>query len=116
MVKVSTTEDIGVIARQQRHRLRISQAQLAARAGVTRQWLTRFERGNAEVSLSKVFAVLRELDLRVRLDAAEDVDNRLLAPTYESPRITMPAVDRSSLEPVKARIAALTTVTAVDDE
>jgi transcriptional regulator with XRE-family HTH domain len=41
----------------------MSQEELADEAGVTRQWLIRFEQGGSEVSLSKVFAVLAALDL-----------------------------------------------------
>ncbi len=67
-MNVSGAEDIGIIARQRRQDLEMSQVELAARAGVTRQWLTRFERGNSEVTLSKAIAVLRELDLRTRID------------------------------------------------
>ncbi|MFM9876464.1 MAG: helix-turn-helix domain-containing protein [Rhodoglobus sp.] len=120
-MKVSEIEDIGIIARQRREDLRISQSALAARAGVTRQWLTRFERGNSEVSLSKVFAVLRQLDIKVRLDVIDDMAEKSRAASYEIPRITLPRMeiqnittvglpplmDLRSLAQVKARIKAI---------
>jgi transcriptional regulator with XRE-family HTH domain len=56
-------DDIGQVARQRRLDLDLSQDDLAERAGVTRQWLTKFESAKSDVSLSKVLRVLRELDL-----------------------------------------------------
>lgn len=91
-MRVSDTEDLGIIARQRRQQMRISQAELAARAGVTRQWINRFERGNAEVTLSKVFAVIRELSLKVRVDTTEDLDVAAKIAQYEIPRISLPSI------------------------
>lgn len=96
-MRVSNIEDIGVIARQRRQELHISQVDLASRAGVTRQWLTRFERGNPEVSLSKVFAVLRELDLKVRVDAVNDPETRRTSAVFQIPRIATPEIKIPSL-------------------
>ncbi|NEM90812.1 helix-turn-helix domain-containing protein [Galbitalea soli] len=93
-MKISGVDDIGVIVRQRRKALTLSQAELASRSGVTRQWLTRFERGNAEVALSKVFAVLRELDLMMRIDARED---SVVPRQYDIPRVVVP---RMTFEPV----------------
>jgi len=64
-MKTPWPEDIGRVARQRRIDLNLSQDELAARSGITRQWLSRFESAKADVSLSKVLAVLRELDLEV---------------------------------------------------
>jgi transcriptional regulator with XRE-family HTH domain len=94
-MRVTAFEDVGIIARQRRQDLAMSQVELAARAGVTRQWLTRFERGNSEVSLSKVLAILRELDLKVRIDAIDRTGSAAGAPTrisFEIPRIEMPRI------------------------
>jgi len=59
------SDDIGRLARQQRIDLGLSQDELAERAGVTRQWLSRFEQAKADVSLTKALQVLRELGLAV---------------------------------------------------
>lgn len=64
--------DVGAIVRQRRLDLRLSQAALAERANVTRQWLIRFEQGNGEVTLAKVFAVLRALELGTRIDVVSN--------------------------------------------
>jgi transcriptional regulator with XRE-family HTH domain len=58
-------DDVGRVIRQRRIDLGLSQDDLAARAGVTRQLLSRLELANADVSLTRVLAILRELDLTV---------------------------------------------------
>jgi transcriptional regulator with XRE-family HTH domain len=64
-------EDLGRVARQRRLDLNLSQHDLAERAGVTRQWLSRFESAKADVSLSKALLVIRELDLNVDVRAPQ---------------------------------------------
>ncbi|TFD83223.1 helix-turn-helix domain-containing protein [Cryobacterium fucosi] len=70
-MKTPWPEDIGRVARQRRLDLNLSQNDLADRTGVTRQWLSRFESAKADVSLSKVLLVLRELDLNVDVRAPQ---------------------------------------------
>ncbi|QOD44148.1 helix-turn-helix domain-containing protein [Clavibacter zhangzhiyongii] len=65
----SWPEDLGNVARQRRQDLGLSQEELAHRSGVTRQWLTRFETAKGDAALSKVMRVLRELDLRLEVEA-----------------------------------------------
>lgn len=70
-MKTPWPEDIGRVARQRRLDLNLSQDDLAEHTGVTRQWLSRFESAKADVSLSKVLLVLRELDLSVDVRAPQ---------------------------------------------
>jgi transcriptional regulator with XRE-family HTH domain len=65
-------DDIGRLARQRRIDLDMSQGDLAERAGVTRQWLSRFEQAKADVSLAKALRVLRELGLVVDVTPRSD--------------------------------------------
>lgn len=77
-------EDVGRIARQRRLDLGLSQDDLAERAHVTRQWISRFEQAKADVNLSKVMQVLRELDLTVDLaPRAAPAMSELPAPATE---------------------------------
>jgi HTH-type transcriptional regulator/antitoxin HipB len=84
-MRVSAAADIGTITRQRRQELGLSQVDLAQRAGVTRQWLTRFEHGNTQVSLAKTLTILRELGLAVRVDAPDDA----AAATVQVPRMAI---------------------------
>jgi len=64
---ISNPVDVGAVVRQRRIDLSISQTELAERIDTTRQWLSRFEQGKADVTLSRVLAILRQLDLTVDL-------------------------------------------------
>jgi transcriptional regulator with XRE-family HTH domain len=68
-MRILGVDDLGTIARQRRLDLGRSQADIARAAGVTRQWLVRFEQGNGEVALSRAVAVLDELGLILRVEA-----------------------------------------------
>lgn len=103
-MRIRTPTDFGAIARQMRRDLKLSQNALAERSGVTRQWLVRFEKGGSEVALSKVFAVLAELDLVVRVDALRsggDAIPRLLIPNMTVPELRM---DSAKLSKVREAI------------
>jgi HTH-type transcriptional regulator/antitoxin HipB len=106
-VRIRAEGDFGTIARQRRRDLALSQAELAERAGVTRQWVVRFEQGNAEVSLSKAFAVMRELSLTLRADPVDAHNSgvrppgaiaRYAIPTAHVPRLAIGRAPGSSPE------------------
>ncbi|MET3769444.1 transcriptional regulator with XRE-family HTH domain [Marisediminicola sp. UYEF4] len=107
MMRIRTVDDFGAVARLRRRELGHSQEELAKRAGVTRQWLVRFERDSSDVSLAKVFAVLRELNLIVRADPVVSADSPLSPrpKKYAVPKIDMPQLNmdvlRRSLEAVR---------------
>ena len=67
-MRARTTEDLGNLVRQRRKELGLSQASLAESAGVTRQWLVRFEQGRSDVTLQNSLAVINALDLDLSLD------------------------------------------------
>ncbi len=119
-MRIRTVDDFGVVARQRRRELGLSQEELGKRAGVTRQWLVRFERDSSDVSLAKVFAVLRELNLIVRADPVVPADSQLSPRPnkYAVPRIDMPQLNmdvlRRSLEAVR-QIPSQDEVVAVRD-
>ncbi|MFT2690149.1 helix-turn-helix transcriptional regulator [Clavibacter zhangzhiyongii] len=87
--------DLGRIARQRRVDLEWSQEELASKAEVTRQWLTRFETGKGDPSLSKVLRVLRELGLYLDVtpeERAASVRPRVTVPVYKAhPRGHVPS-------------------------
>lgn len=71
-MSVFTARDLGVVARQKREALGLTQASAAELAGVTRDWLQSFESGKPGVSLSRVFTVLNALNLH--LEVVENTD------------------------------------------
>lgn len=69
-MKIDSVGDLVAAARGRRQALGLSQAELAARAGVSRHWLTSFEGGKPTVELAHVLRVLDALD--IHLDLADD--------------------------------------------
>ena len=64
---VRTPADLGAVIRDRRKQLKLDQATLAERMGVSRQWVIEMERGHARAELA---LVLRALDaLGIWLDA-----------------------------------------------
>ncbi|MFL5818976.1 MAG: helix-turn-helix domain-containing protein [Conexibacter sp.] len=67
---VNSLRDLAAIARGRRHELALSQAELAARARVSRQWVSTFESGKATAEIGLVIRLLDALDLRLAVAAA----------------------------------------------
>lgn len=62
---VGSLHDLAALARGRRRELGQSQAELAARAGVSRQWVSAFESGKATAEIGLVIRLLDALDLRL---------------------------------------------------
>lgn len=62
---VTSLRDLAAIARGRRRELGLSQAELAARARVSRQWVSAFESGKATAEIGLVIRLLDALDLRL---------------------------------------------------
>jgi transcriptional regulator with XRE-family HTH domain len=66
---ISSVEDLGGIVRTTRKRQRMTQAELAARSHVSRQFLVELEAGHPRAELSKVIDVLSGLGLTTTVSA-----------------------------------------------
>jgi HTH-type transcriptional regulator/antitoxin HipB len=66
-VQIRTPQVLGATVRGQRQKLKLTQASLAEAAGVSRAWLTEFERGKPTVELGRVLAVIAALGLTLEL-------------------------------------------------
>ena len=77
MRPIRTPKDLGNAVRRARRDRGLSQAQLAARAGVGRPWLSELETGKRTVELGRVLAVLAALELTVTLTAETTGDTRV---------------------------------------
>lgn len=72
MSEIATPRQIGAAIREERQRKGLTQQQLADRAGVSRGFVNRLEKGSAAaVYPEKLFAVLSALGLRMTLEASE---------------------------------------------
>jgi HTH-type transcriptional regulator/antitoxin HipB len=66
---VNSIRDLAATVRGRRLDLRLSQAELAGRARVSRQWISEFEAGKPTAELGLVIRLLEALELRLSLDA-----------------------------------------------
>lgn len=68
---VNSLRDLAALARGRRRELGLSQAELAVRAHVSRQWVSAFESGKASAEVGLVIRLLDALGLRLAVaDAA----------------------------------------------
>lgn len=64
-MRARTAEDIGLIVRDRRQALGLSQAELAQRVGVSRQWVVELEGGKQRAEVGLVLRALAAMDLHV---------------------------------------------------
>lgn len=73
-MRANTPRELGLLVRKRRQDLRLSQAGLAARAGVSREWLVAVEKGHARAELGKLLALVAELGLTLDLSPDTEAD------------------------------------------
>lgn len=72
MRALRTPHEVGLAVRRARSDRAWTQAELATRAGVGRQWLSQLESGKQTAELGRVCAVLEALDLAIVLTQPEN--------------------------------------------
>ncbi len=71
---MATVQGIRAAVLGRRRELGLSQAQLAERIGVSRKWVSEFERGKATAELGLVLRLLENLDLQVTITPTAQSD------------------------------------------
>ncbi len=66
---IRTPADLGAVIRDKRRQLKLDQATLAKRIGVSRQWVIEIERGHPRAELGLVLRALDSLNIPVDVDA-----------------------------------------------
>lgn len=80
-MKVRSIRDLSAVVRGRRRDLGLSQAELAARAGVSRKWIYQFEAGKPTAELRLILRVLDALGLV--LDVTYDEQTAAGQPTRD---------------------------------
>jgi len=68
-MRIRNAKEIGALVRENRVKLKLSQAQLAERVGVSRLWIVHLEKGKSTAQLDLVLRTLDILGLSVDLSA-----------------------------------------------
>jgi len=69
--RVYTAASIGPAIKHYRKEAGLTQAELAERVGLTREYLSRLEQGHESEQVRRILAVLRELGVRATLHKAD---------------------------------------------
>lgn len=72
-IPLRNPDDVSVLVKDQRQFLGLTQADLAARAGVSLRWLAGLEAGSPGASIDKVMRTLDALDITLGVDASSAV-------------------------------------------
>lgn len=72
--------ELTTLVESHRRRMGLTQADLAARVGVSRQWINSLEAAESNPSFSNLVAVLQVLGLQLEVGPAEPPDTRPTAP------------------------------------
>lgn len=85
---------LGTVVRKRRNELGMSQTDLAKAVGTTRQWLSRFEQSSNDVSVSIIFAILKELELELEISevGAAQQGSEIPAPVIPAPEVAISEV------------------------
>ncbi|HEX3468096.1 MAG TPA: helix-turn-helix domain-containing protein, partial [Candidatus Elarobacter sp.] len=69
-MRIRTPNDLGAVVRERRRQLGLGQAELAARIGVSRQWIVGIESGRSRAELGLVLKTLDTLGMRLEATTA----------------------------------------------
>ena len=78
-MQIRTPLDLGLVIREKRRKIKLSQAELADKVGVGRQWVVAIEHGKSRAELGLVLRTLSALGLSFTIDAG-DQDRRSTGP------------------------------------
>ena len=92
---VRSAEDIGNTVKQRRIDMELTQSTLADRLGVTRQWISRLEKGRHDITLDRLLALIKALNMTIDLRAIHTDSS---AESGVLPKSTMQALNRHFAE------------------
>ena len=70
-MQIRTPLELGLVIREKRRKRKLSQAELAGKVGVGRQWVVAIEQGKARAELGLVLRTLSALGLQLTIDAGD---------------------------------------------
>ena len=81
---IRTPADLGAVVRDRRKQLGLDQAELAARIGVSRQWVVGIEHGRSRAELGLVLRALDDLGIRLDTSLKDDKSTPRTTPDIDA--------------------------------
>ena len=72
-MRIRTPQDLGLILRQKRRQLGLSQTALAVRVGVSRQWLVGVEQGKPTAEIGLILRTFGALGLSISIETSANI-------------------------------------------
>ncbi len=72
-MQIRTPLDLGLVIRDRRRKLKLSQTELARQVGVGRQWVVAIEHGKSRAELGLVLRTISALGLSLAIDTGDRV-------------------------------------------
>jgi HTH-type transcriptional regulator/antitoxin HipB len=91
---IRTPADLGAVVRDRRKELKLDQATLAKRIGVSRQWVIEVEHGHPRAELALVLRTIDVLDIHLDVSTAPVTDRRRRSGTIDIDSIVAKARKR----------------------
>lgn len=63
---LNSAASLGSLVQNKRHQMKLSQAELADKVGVSRLWINQVEKGKESINFSLVLRLLKTLDLSLK--------------------------------------------------
>ena len=96
-MQVTSGRQLQALARDRRTALGLNQETVARRAGVSRKWVSEFERGKDSVDLALVLQLLTALGLSMQVNPADDQPRVPIVDPGEQPATRQAEAERTTL-------------------
>jgi HTH-type transcriptional regulator/antitoxin HipB len=82
-MRIRTVPDLGLMIRERRRKLGLGQRGLAAKVGVSRQWIVEVEQGKARAAVGLVLRTLEALGLQLVVEVPGSAEPTTTAPLVD---------------------------------
>ena len=93
-MRIRTPIDLGAVIRDRRKKLQLDQKSLAAKVGVSRQWIVEVEKGKPGAEIGLVLRTIEALGINLEVDEARKVAAQTSPPPVDIDSIVAAARQR----------------------
>ncbi len=93
-MRIRTPTDLGAVIRDHRRKRQLDQKSLAARVGVSRQWIIEVEKGKPGAEIGLVLRTIEALGINLEVEETRKVTTRRIPPSVDIDAIITAARQR----------------------